>query len=88
MMMSSDPLSRAREVKARHESDLLARPGVVGVGVGLRQRDGQITEQITIVVMVRRKRPPADLLPSDLLPTEIEGVPIDVQEAGDIAVSS
>ena len=86
-MTESDPLSHARDVKARHESDLLARPGVVGVGVGLRQRGGQITEQVAIVVMVRRKHPPTGLPPADLLPTEIEGVPIDVQEAGEISVS-
>jgi hypothetical protein len=85
---SSDPLTLAREVKARHEADLMARPGVVGVGVGLRQRGGQITEELAIVVMVRRKRSPADLPAPDLLPADIEGVPVDVQEAGDITTGS
>jgi hypothetical protein len=75
---------QARAVKARYESDLLARPGVVGVGVGLRQRGGAYTDEVCIVVMVHRKYPPSDLRPEELLPAALEGVPVDVQEAGDI----
>lgn len=75
---------RARAVKARYESDLLARPGVVGVGVGLRQRGGAYTDEVCIVVMVHSKRPSSELPPEELLPATLEGVPVDVQEAGEI----
>lgn len=77
-------IKQAQAVRARHEAELLARPGVVGVGVGLRQRGGALTEEVAIIVMVKSKRALADLPPGEALPAEIEGVPVDVQEAGEI----
>jgi hypothetical protein len=74
----------ASEVKARHEADLMARPGVVGVGVGLRQTGGAFSQEIAIVVLVRAKRPADDLAPGEMLPRALEGVPLDVQEVGEI----
>lgn len=84
---TTDSLERARAVLAAHADQLMAYPGVVSVGVGLRQRDGALTDEVCIVVMVRHKRDPASLPPSEVLPREIEGVPVDVQEAGDIVAS-
>jgi hypothetical protein len=79
-------IERARAVKQRHEAALLAHPGVVGVGIGLRQRGGELTNEVCIVVMVRRKRPSEELEAADeLLPHMIDGVPVDVQEVGEIA---
>jgi hypothetical protein len=34
--------------------------------------------------MVSQKLPPSQLYPSDLIPREIVGVPVDVQEVGEI----
>ncbi len=79
-----DALDRARAVKARYEGDLMRYPNVVGVGVGRRQRSGQTIDEICIVVMVRTKRSRDTLDPADLLPAELDGVPVDVQETGDI----
>jgi hypothetical protein len=62
----------------------MARPDVVGVGIGLRQRGGTITQEVAIVVMVVAKRPLDELEPSEVLPTEIEGVPVDIIETGSI----
>ena len=81
----SDPLSRARAVKARYEDDLMQRPGVVAVGVGLRKRGGEITGEIAIIVSVRAKRPPDHLDEAERLPDVLDGVPVDVQEVGDVA---
>ena len=57
----------------------------VGVGVGLRSRAGTLTDEVAIIVMVSKKHLRADLSSEDLLPDEIEGVPVDVQEVGEIA---
>ena len=73
----------AKAVKQAHEKELLAKANVVGVGVGLRQRGNQLTDKAAIVVMVRRKVPANQLNQEDIIPKEIEGVPIDVQEVGD-----
>lgn len=85
MPSQQQQIEHAREVKQRHEADLLARPGVVGVGIGLRQRGGELTSEVCIVVMVQRKHPPEELNSEELLPRALDGVPVDVQEVGEIA---
>lgn len=81
---TQEQIRYASEVKARHEADLMNRPGVIGVGVGLRQRDGITTDEVAIVVLVEEKRPPADVPAGELLPEMVEGVPVDVIEVGAI----
>lgn len=86
MPTQDEMIDRARAVKAKYETELLAYPGVTGVGVGWRHKAGSFTEEVSIVVMVRKKRAPGDLNPRDILPTELDGIPVDVQESGDITV--
>ena len=73
---------RARQVMAVHQDELLAKPNVVGVGVGFRERRGARTDAVAIVVMVSHKVPRERLAPEELIPGEIEGVPVDVQQVG------
>jgi len=79
-----DLTRRALRVKQTHEEELLSKSNVLGVGVGLRERGGQRGEQVALVVLVRRKLPAADLAPQDVIPREIDGVPVDVQEVGEV----
>jgi len=58
---------------------------VVGVGVGLRTRGGRRQREVALVVMVRQKVPRTMLAEADVLPAEIDGVPVDVVEVGDIS---
>jgi hypothetical protein len=76
--------ARLVEVRARHERELLRYPNVVGVTTGVRQRQGAPTGEPCLVVLVERKLPPDQLGPGELLPSEIEGVPVDVVESGSI----
>ena len=76
---------RVSSVKDAFKEDLLAKPNVIGVGVGLREREGELTDEIVLVVLVTKKLPRIEIKADDLIPTEIEGVPIDVQEVGEIA---
>jgi len=64
-----------RAVKARHAADLLARPGVVSVGIGL---DGDGRE--AIIVGVDR----AARIDALQLPESLEGVPLAVQVVGEL----
>ena len=75
---------RAQTVKDAYASQLMAKANVVGVGVGFCTRDGQRTGQVGLVVMVSKKLPSAGLDPGDFIPHEIEGVPVDIQEVGEI----
>jgi hypothetical protein len=83
-MSPSDPtqVEKARIVKDVHKQWLMNHANVVGVGIGLRQQGGKPTEDVAIVVMVRKKLPAAQLAPRDILPSMLEGVPLDVQETG------
>jgi hypothetical protein len=76
-------IERVKAVKAAHEKRLLAKANVVGVGVGLRQRGGEFTDQVCIVVSVREKVPSEQLSPADRIPAQIDGVPVDVQVTGE-----
>lgn len=83
-MSEKQRLEQARVVKDRYLDALMAYPNVVGVGVGLRKRAGEFTPEVTIVVTVRHKERHEDLPAGAVLPRELDGIPVDVQEAGDI----
>jgi hypothetical protein len=75
-------LQRARKVKDAYEDMILAKANVVGLGIGLAQRAGKQTEEIGLVVFVTHKLPRLMLAEQDLVPREIDGVPVDVQVVG------
>jgi hypothetical protein len=82
--VSEKAVQQAIAVKARHEARLMQKANVVGVGVGFREEGGKLTDEVALVVNVIRKLPEDQLAPEDLIPTEIEGVPVDVHETGEI----
>ena len=85
MSTGEEDLTRlALRVKQTHEDELLSKANVLGVGVGLRERGGRRGEQVALVVLVRRKLPAVELAPKDVIPREIDGVPVDVQEVGEV----
>jgi hypothetical protein len=77
-------IEQVKAVKAAHEKRLLSKANVVGVGVGMRRRGDRVTDEVCIVVSVRQKVPSEQLSPADRIPTEIDGVPVDVQATGEI----
>jgi hypothetical protein len=81
---SPTPTQKAMSVKRSYQEELMSKANVVGVGVGFQNKGGEKTDNVAIIVMVRRKLPKSQLAPQDIVPTELEGVPIDVQEVGDI----
>ena len=78
------PTEKVAAVKRARQAELLRKANVVGVGVGYRRRRGQQTDTVALVVMVSRKLPREQLAPEDLLPHELDGVPVDVQEVGEL----
>ncbi len=71
------------KIKEKWESKLLSYPNVVGVAVGLCQRKGKYTDEKCIVVYVKKKIDPAYLKPEEIIPEELDGIPVDVQESGE-----
>jgi len=74
----------AIDVKRRHEQELMRKANVVAVGVGYCTRGGVQSKQVGIVVSVKNKVPLSELKTKDVIPTEIENVPVDVVETGPI----
>lgn len=75
---------KIRRVRRAHEDELMSKANVVGVGIGYRQRGGSPTDEPALVVMVNKKVPKALLAPEDFIPSTLDGVPVDVQEVGEI----
>lgn len=84
----SDDEARIAQIRARHEAVLLRYPNVVGVDQGLKISGGEPTGVRCIIVYVTTKVPPDQLPAHDLLPTELDGVPVDVVETGPIEALS
>jgi hypothetical protein len=77
-------IQRIKEVKLLHQEMLMAKANVVGVAIGIARREERITEQLGLVVMVSRKLPLEKLDEKDIVPRELEGIPVAVQEIGKI----
>lgn len=75
---------RAQETARRYRGPLLRLPNVVGVGVGFKSVQGERSRIPAIVVMVSKKFPPVELAGGGLVPCELDGVPTDVVEMGEI----
>ncbi len=60
------------------EDQLRAIPGVKHVSVGLKETGGKVTDQLCIRVYVKEKKDEQELTPAELIPSDINGVPTDV----------
>jgi len=74
--------SRVADVRSRHESELLRYPHVIGISEGVRTKQGKPTGEHCLIVFVDQKIPADQLNQNEILPMEIEGVPLDVVEVG------
>ena len=68
----------ARQARHLHEDRLMTLANVTGVGVGEDENSGEDV----IVVFVTHKVPPDRLRPEDVIPDELEGVPVRVLAMG------
>ena len=84
MSESDQAMQHALDVKRRHERELLRKANVVAVGIGHCSRGSVQSKEVCIIVSVRSKVPLSKLKPQDVIPAQIENVPVDVVETGDI----
>src|SRR5690349_11863899 len=81
-------LAKIYQVKEAHEDQLFKLPGVHTISVQPKTTSGRRTTEFAIVVYVARKRPAAELNPSEIVPPIIDGVSTDVIEAAPQVVSA
>ncbi len=82
MPVSKEQMKRLRRVKTKHEGRLMRKANVVGVGIGFRRRRGRLTDEPAIVVSVTHKVPRSKLKAKDIVPHELDGVPVDIEAVG------
>lgn len=82
MSQQDEKTARAILVQKKYTEMLLRIPHVMGVAVGLAKKNGAYTGDVCLVVLVDKKRPLGELAPQDQIPSQLDGVPVDVQEIG------
>ena len=83
-MAPDQQIEQVKKVKLDYEQALMGRANVVGVGIGFKHEAGQQPMCWLWWSMWLKKKPLTDLSPEDVIPTELDGVPVDVQEVGKI----
>ncbi len=77
-------LDQIRSVLETHKTSLMSRENVVGVGLGEKESNGQRTGELSVVVLVRQKKPLVGLEPDAIVPKQLDNVKTDVVEVGDL----
>ncbi len=77
-------LNEVKQAKTIHKTAILAKPNVVGVGIGYKNAADQKTSELSVIALVREKIPAAGLPAGALVPREVEGVRTAVMQVGDI----
>lgn len=84
-------MDKTRQERLDEQNRLLARqeeiaailqtyPNVAGTAVGVKEVGGKITDEIVIRVYVQDKKPLESLRPDEIIPAEIDGIKIDVNQ--------
>lgn len=76
--------AKLSELKEKHEASLLAMGNVVGIAVSRKMTAGKPTKKWSLVALVEKKLPKAEVPKASLVPAEIEGAPTDVLEVGKV----
>ena len=74
--------ARISDIQARYSPNLMSKAHVIGTAIGYRQQTGTTTNEPVLVVLVDTKVPLDQLHPKDVIPKQIEDVPVDVQSVG------
>lgn len=81
-------MSEILEILSDNRWRLMRKANVVGVGKGLKRVKGIRTEQPAITVLVKEKVTLSSLKSQDIIPQEIDGIPTDVFEVGELRLLS
>jgi len=64
--------------------NLMNKPNVIGVGLGCRHKNGQMTDVPAIVVLVSKKMPREELHFNAVVPRSMRGNIVDLLEIGEV----
>lgn len=81
----SSEWERVEQAQDKYEDMLLRLPHVIGVAIGYATVAGETVPEPALIVMVDTKIEAQGLAHSDLIPHELDGVRVDVQEFGELS---
>jgi hypothetical protein len=79
-----EAIARIGEVRDKHEAELLALEGVVGVAPMRKIIKWKLSDEYSLTILVEQKQPKTRVAKEQLVPDEIDGVKTDVIEVGRI----
>ncbi|PYZ91748.1 hypothetical protein CR194_19190 [Salipaludibacillus keqinensis] len=79
--LSKQEIEMVRKVKSKqNEAEIMEKENVVGLGIGLKIKDGKLTDRPALVTYVTRKKSVDVLAGKDVIPETVDGVETDVIE--------
>ena len=79
-------IEQISQIQSKYQPKLMKKMNVIGVGIGFKETKGQVTEQLSLVVLVKKKKLLSKLASKDIIPLEIKGIVTDVKEVGNIII--
>src|ERR1700752_14180 len=76
--VSQDEQNKIMDILRRNQEEIKSFEGVHYVDVGYKFVDGHPSEELAIRVHVPEKKPESALESTEVLPQQIEGIPVDV----------
>ncbi|MFW6281552.1 MAG: hypothetical protein ACOC1O_02000 [bacterium] len=77
-------MGKYQELIDRHKKNFLGRKNVVGLGYGIKERNGKRTGDEALVVLVKEKVPAKKLRKKDIIPQTLGSIKTDVIEVGEL----
>lgn len=77
-------LEQVRRTLKKHRDHIMSLKNVIGIGIGKKEISKKGKAERCIVVFVRKKVPLSKLDPADCIPKRLEGIPVCVEETGEI----
>ena len=81
----STEFERVKSIMVAYETELMSKHNVVGVGIGAGRED-HTSLSYSIVVMVNKNVENGDLKPDEIIPSEIEGIAVEIHEVGELSI--
>jgi hypothetical protein len=66
------------------EDPRLQKPNVIGVGIGVKESEGELTGEPALLVLVTHKVSEDELRPDELIPSTVQDISTDVVEIGEV----
>lgn len=76
-----DGLDSIRQILKKYETALLSYPNVTSVGIGYKRVENKETEELCVLVYVKKKVSKDELDPKHVIPMMLENVPTDIVES-------